>query len=367
MKKTFLASFLSLFALVACDKTNPEPQAEAYELEYPKDFGEPDIPSDNPLTTAGVELGRHLFYEKALSADRQLSCGSCHQQQRAFTDNRRVGLGIRRQEGEFNTMALANSAWEKHFFWDGRAQSLEEQALEPIENPIEMGLSLEEAVERIQNSRDYPERFEEAFGSNVVTAENIGKALAQFQRTLVSSNSKYDKYLRGEAQFTEQEQLGFELFFTHPEPGIELRGANCGDCHSLILQKGSNEGFNGFHNNGLDTDAEMSAGLETVTGDSDDRGKFKTPSLRNIALTAPYMHDGRFQTLEEVMDHYNEHVQMSETLSPLIQVASNEDDLPDGVVELRLTDEEKQAVIAFLHTLSDTEFVEDERFADPFE
>jgi cytochrome c peroxidase len=367
MKKLFYTSLFILCCSMSCQES-PDPAPEPYVLEYPEQtFGEPILPEDNPLTKEGVQLGRMLFYEKLLSKDNQISCASCHQQNKAFTDGRKISKGIGGQLGDFNAMSITNMAWTSRFFWNGRAVSLEEQALEPIEHPKEMGLSLEEAEKKIQNARDYAQRFQKVFGSSKVTAENIAKALAQFQRTLISSNSKYDRYWAGEAQFTQEEQLGFELFFQHPEPMIQLRGANCGDCHDTFQLKGFNDGFSGFHNNGLDSDADLPAGLMDVTNMNSDRGKFKTPTLRNIALTAPYMHDGRFQTLEEVLDHYNEHVKMSETLSPLMIVASNEVNPPQDEVKLFLTENEKKAVIAFLHTLTDTTFVNDGRFSNPFE
>jgi len=156
------------------------------------------------------------------------------------------------------------------------------------------------------------------------------------------------------------------LFFTHPEPSNSIRGGNCGDCHVNILTSGVNDNFEGFKNNGLDDDSGLEEGLASVTGIPSDKGKFKVPSLRNIALTAPYMHDGRFATLEEVLDHYNEGIKRSETLDPLILEASNESIDPNEDIKLHLTNEEKEAIIAFLHTLTDYSFITNEKFSDPF-
>jgi cytochrome c peroxidase len=182
----------------------------------------------------------------------------------------------------------------------------------------------------------------------------------------VSANSRYDQFLRGEVSLTEQEELGRKLFMAHPDTKASLRGANCIDCHSQFLTSGFNTRFDGFVNNGLDPEAELPAGLEEVTGKPEHRGLFKVPTLRNIALTAPYMHDGRFGTLKEVLDHYNEGIRVSSTLSPLILEASNLDNASDDHVSLNLTAEETAAVIAFLHTLTDMDFVTDERFSNPF-
>jgi len=338
------------------------------ELDIPPYFSSLyQIPDDNPLTDAGVELGRMLFYEKRLSGNNTMSCGTCHQQKFAFTDGgNRFSKGIDSTEGDLNTMSLVNLMWQNRFFWNGRSETLEIQALEPIQNPIEMHETLGNAVQKLQKTDFYPSKFKEAFGSEIITAENIGKAIAQFERTLISSNSKYDKYWRGEYQLTELELLGEQLFFTHPEARIGLRGGNCGDCHLGPLTSGNPVGFDGFHNNGLDSDENLRIGLQEITENSFDKGKFKTPSLRNIALTAPYMHDGRFQTLEEVLDHYNEHIQNSETLDPLIREASNEVLSSEYTVKLYLTEMEKKAILAFLATLTDEDFITDERFSDPF-
>jgi len=346
----------------------PEPQPYPLNEAIPSYFSDNvPIPPDNPTTVQGVALGRRLFYEKKLSGDNTQSCASCHQQEKAFTDGERFSLGIRGQRGIKNAMSLTNLLWQNRFFWNGRSESLEEQALIPIEDPLEMDEDLDRAVEELQADPAYPPLFEAAFGSPEVTAEGIGKALAQFQRTLISADSRYDQYLRGEYQPSSLELQGIELFFTHPIPEIGLRGGNCGDCHLGPLTSGALNGFNGFHNNGLEAESSLSEGLAAVTQNSFDRGKFKAPTLRNIALTAPYMHDGRFQTLEDVLDHYNDHIKRSSTLDPLIIEASNEIRPMDAPIKLKLTDREKEAILAFLNMLTDEAFVTDERFSNPFE
>ncbi len=366
--KVKYVNLLIIFLLAGCKPNEPAPEPVDVDVltDAPYYFGEYTIPNDNPMSEAGVELGRMLFYEKRLSQDNSISCGSCHQQKYAFTDGRQFSNGINDQVGTRNTMSLANLLWQQRFFWDGRASSLEGQALEPIQDPIEMHQTLDATVEKLKNTDTYPPLFDAAFGDPAITADRIGKAIAQFERTLISANSDYDKYIRKEYQPTVQEALGMELFFTHPLPDEGIRGGNCGDCHLSFTTSGA-RGLLGFHNNGLDSDQNLSAGLFEVTKVAGDLGKFKAPNLRNIALTAPYMHDGRFNTLEQVLDHYNEHVQMSSTLDPLILEASNLPVLPDDEVKLALTGEEKEAIIAFLHMLTDDAFITDERFSDPFE
>lgn len=359
----FMVLFLSAYHTPPAIHSTAEP----YQLQAPWYFPEYTLPEDNPMTEQGVELGRMLFYEKRLSANNSKSCASCHQQEKAFTDGRTLAVGITGEPFHRNAMSLANLLWVRRFNWDGRATSLEAQAKEPITHPMELGQSLEKSVEKLQNAEIYPEKFRQAFGTDQITPDLMLKALAQFERTLISDNSKLDRYWRKEYVPTEQEQWGMDLFYTHPEPTIALRGGNCGDCHVGPLTGGALEGWEGFHNNGLDTDENLAAGLEEVTGKAHNKGKFRAPSLRNIALTAPYMHDGRFGTLEEVLEHYDEHIQMSQTLDPLIIEASNEMPVQGEPIKLHLTEDEKEAILAFLHMLTDSTFITDERFSNPFE
>lgn len=370
-KKTFLLWITAFFILSACenqagggDTVIPEPSPLA--LNAPSYMGDFIIPADNPTTEEGVALGRMLFYDTRLSRTNTISCASCHEQERAFVDGRRFSRGVFGRQTAKKSMSLVNVLWENRMFWDGREVGLEAQALHPIQDPNEMDMSLEELKGKLQSIPEYPPAFEKAFGTKQVQTEHIARALAQFQRTLISSNSRYDQYLRGEIALTAQEEEGMILFFTHPEPSINLRGGNCGDCHLSITTAGSKAGFRGFHNNGLDTEENLSPGLAAVTGNPADRGRFKAPNLRNIMLRAPYMHDGRFSTIEEVLDHYNDHVQMSSTLDVLIQEASNEPILPNEPIKLKLTNEEKAAIIAFLHTLTDEEFLNNPAFSNPF-
>ncbi|MGB3801655.1 MAG: cytochrome c peroxidase [Lewinella sp.] len=307
-------------------------------------------PPDNPQTDAGVELGRQLFFETALSADSTISCGSCHRPELAFTDGRKLALGMEGRKGTRNTLGLTNIGYFHHpLFWDGRASDLETQALHPIGTPQEMGGNWSEAVRRLRHDAHYVVAFREAFGATAIDSTLVGRALAQYQRTLVSRNSKYDRVLRGEATYTKVEELGHALFFDlGDDPGgpyANLPTAECAHCHTpphFTNQR--------FENNGLDGTDELSAfpdpGRGAISGSVYDNGRFRNPGLRNVALTAPYMHDGRFATLEEVVDHYATGGHYAENRSP-------------NVHPLGLDPQQKSALVAFLHTLTDTAFVEE--------
>ncbi len=330
-------------------------------------FGNFKVPVDNPLTQEAVQLGRRLFYDKQLSGDNTVSCSTCHLQHLAFTDGRARSVGVSGKMLDFNSMSLANLMWgSRHFFWNGRVDSLEEQALAPIQHPDEMAQNLDDLIDELAADDVYPGLFKSAYGE--ISAENIARALATFERTLISSDSKYDQYLRGELKLSAEEELGRKLFMAHPDIKVSLRGGNCIDCHSQFLTSGFNAQFDGFSNNGLDTEALLTSGLQFTTGQVTDRGKFKVPTLRNIALTAPYMHDGRFTTLEQVLDHYNEGIRVSDSLSPLIMEADNQpQDAVNIRISLNLNEEEKRAVIAFLHTLTDHNFITEDKFSNPFD
>ena len=237
--------------------------------------------------------------------------------------------------------------------------------LVPIQHPDEMAQDLDELVKELGEDETYRELFDVAYGE--ISPATVAAGLASFLRTLVSSNSRYDQFLRGEIALSETEELGRKLFMAHPDAKVSLRGANCIDCHSQFLTSGFRTRFDGFTNNGLDTEENLPAGLQEATGRPEHRGMFKVPTLRNIALTAPYMHDGRFNTLEEVLNHYNHGIRRSSTLSPLILEADNLQKDSVERISLNLNDGERASVVAFLHTLTDEEFVTAERFSSPFE
>jgi cytochrome c peroxidase len=327
------------------------------KIEYPEYFGNRIfIPEDNNTTVQGVYLGRMLFYETSLSANDSLSCSSCHQQRFAFADGQQFSKGFDGTLQLRNTMSLANLLWVRNFFWDGRANGLEKQAETPLTNPHEMGQSLEMSVQKLRQKKIYTPLFRNAFGSDTITGTRILKALAQFERTLVSANSRYDQYLQGRYKPTPSELNGIALFYSHANPGRNVRGTGCDHCH------GGPKTYNElFHNNGLEL-IPKDEGREKITGQSFDRGRFRVVTLRNIALTAPYMHDGRFTTLEQVVDHYNEHIVRSPLLSPFLQNNSN----TENGESLALTIQEKRDLVAFLHMLTDSSFITDKRFSNPF-
>ena len=285
------------------------------------------VPQDNPLTVEKVELGRHLFFEKRLSRDGSLACASCHLPDRAFADSRPVAVGIGGMRGRRNAPSLLNRAYGRTMFWDGRAGSLEEQALAPMESPAELGNSHEEIVRRLAASREYRRRFERAFGTERVTIERVAQAIASFERTLLSGHSAFDRYevFEEEDALSESARRGLALF--HGK-------ARCVLCHSGPLFTDES-----FHNTGVSWRKEPSdLGRFEVTAQDKDRGTFKTPSLRDVEHTAPYMHDGSLATLKEVVDFYD-------------RGGRNNTNLDAEIRPLGLTPSEKRALVAFLRAL----------------
>ncbi len=336
--------FISLFW--GCSKNNPSEMyvPTPYSLEIPPLFQQkiikPVIPIDNPLTVEGIALGKKLFFDKQLSSDGTLACADCHKPENAFADENQFSRGINNTLGTRNAMPLFNLAWNysERFAWDGKELSLERQALEPVVSSQEMHNTWFNVVNTLQADPQYPELFNQAFGSVDIDSIKVTKAIAQFERTLISANSKFDNYLNGTASLTTEELNGFDVFMD------ETRG-DCFHCH------GSNNNplwtDNAFHNNGLDTNF-TDLGLGAVSGDPADNGKFRSPSLRNLAFTAPYMHDGRFTTLDEVINHYSEGLQFSTTIDPLMKKVNQ-----GGV---QLSEKDKNDLKAFLLTLTDEAF-----------
>lgn len=356
-----------LLVLAGCRKPGtdePDPPGPGgfsptpYALQIPGNFPPMPIPANNPLTVEGVRLGRHLFYEPRLSGNNTMSCASCHLQEHAFSDTSRVSTGIDGIQGTRQSMALFNLGWEDRFFWDGRALTLEEQIFFPVRDPIEMHETWPNAVAKLQADPAYVQLFSRAFGTTTIDSVQASKAMAQFLRTMISANSKFDRFMRGEEQLTVQEQLGFQLTLLEggvpPISPFGQGGADCFHCHP----HGGGRFTDGlFRNNGLKPESEWTdLGLGGFTGLPQDRARFKTPSLRNVAVTAPYMHDGSLQTLEQVIEHYNSGGHPSPTTDPNMKFTSG---------GLQLTPQKKQQLIAFLHTLTDWEFLTDPRFSDP--
>lgn len=316
----------------------------------------PNLPNDNTLTEQGVELGRMLFYEKILSKDGTQSCASCHRQEHGFSDTTRFSIGVEGLPGKRQAMSVFNMAWNSNeFFWDGRAHLLRDQAILPIQDELEMNESLENVLSKLNDSKMYRDQFTRVYGDDDITIDKMALAMEQFMLSIVSYDSKFDQWNAGTTELTESEERGRLLFETEYNPFFpEFSGADCAHCHG-----GSNFENDLYMNNGLDSDIDfVDIGREAVTNDPQDRAKFKVPSLRNIALTAPYMHDGRFNTLEEVVDHYNEGIHPSTTVDLAI-LATND-------TGLLLTDEDKVDLVNFLHTLTDQTFVNDARYTDPF-
>ncbi len=360
MKNRFLiyVAVIALLFTSACG--NDEPLIEwdntPYTLESYGALPNPVIAEDNQLTVQGVKLGRMLFYEKMLSADGSQACASCHMQEFAFSDTAKFSIGVQGKQGKRQAMAVFNMAWHSNeFFWDGRAHLLRDQALLPIQDELEMDETLENVVNKLSESQDYKDQFMRAFGSEEITSEKISLALEQFMNSIVSANSKYDQYLAGNYDLTESEARGLKLFNTEYNKFFpDESGADCQHCHA-----GYNFENDMYMNNGLDGEESFKDyGREKATSSNLDRGKFKVASLRNIELTAPYMHDGRFKTLEEVIDHYNEGLVASSTLDPALEQTRE--------TGLMLTEQDKADLIAFLKTLTDETLISNPNYSDPF-
>ena len=338
---------------------NPTP----YTIQKPAHFPAIDIPANNPQTAEGVALGRMLFYDPILSADSTMSCSSCHLPAGNFTDNLKFSTGIDGIAGKRSSMALLNIAYANNgLFWDGRSATLEEQALRPVEDPIEMHNTWMNVVSKLKVHPIYPEKFRKAFGiadRSQISKELAAKAIAQFERILISSgNSKYDQYLATQdpGVFTEEELDGKIMYF---DEGQGFPDAECFHCHGGFDLTGHK-----YFNNGLDSVTDyndyIDKGRGMVTTNISDNGKFRAPSLRNIALSAPYMHDGRFQTLQEVIGHYNKGGFNSPGEDPFIH--------PLGFAPAfsGLTNYQKDALLKFLHTFTDTTFINRVDIQNPF-
>ena len=340
-----------IFLLASCKK--PEFKATPYEIQIPQYFPtQLNIPADNPMTVEGVALGKKLFYDGHLCGytgsdeAQQMSCATCHNPQHGFdigTDNPRFPegqpVGLSGQSTHHVPLPLVNLVFNSNgYLWNGATTSLEDIVLATFTDPTEMNSSYEKVVAAIQSNSTYPPMFEKAFGTPEVTIDRIAKAIAQYVRTLTSANSKFDKYLRGQAQLTPQELNGYVLFTTE-------EGGDCFHCHG----GGGTPLFttNLFYNNALDNVFNDPHDRFAVTGDPMDHGAYKAPTLRNIAVSAPYMHDGRFKTLDEVLEFYNIGLQNSPYVNPLMHHVND-----GGVL---LTPNQIADLKAFLETLTDEE------------
>ena len=339
----------------------PEDSFNYANIQLPAFFLDNDLqnedntPNNNPITNPGATLGRVLFYDKKLSANNTIACASCHNQEDGFSDTAILSVGFEGGLTGRNSMGLANAKFYNNgrFFWDERAETLEDQVLMPIQDAVEMGLTLDELENKIGAETYYKVLFARAFGDSIATRERISLSLAQFIRSMVSYESKFDAGLAATnnpqvnfPNFTASENLGKNLFFSNR--------TRCSDCHDTNAFVGDQA-----RNNGLDA-ILADVGVTGVAGGNNDRGAFKVGSLRNIELTAPYMHDGRFATLGDVVDHYDNGIQNSNDLDNRLRVAGGQ------VRRLNLTPAERQGLIDFLMTLTDNNFISDEKYSDPF-
>lgn len=375
MKKILFLLIGLTLTIVACqdDDDGPTTTGEdltsipysptAHTLVIPPGLPSMDIPADNPLTNEGIELGRRLFYDPILSKDSTISCSSCHKLNHSFNDNLAISPGVGGLLGNRSSMSLINVGFQtKGLFWDGRSPNLEDQALHPVENPVEMAEIWDDVEVKLRRHTDYKKRFRQAFGienTTEITKELAAKALAQFERTLISANSRYDKkkfqldpnpFLLSDLEIDGQKIYYDDLLGNPGDPT-----GHCAHCHD----GGALYSSEVYRNNAITEVASLNdfpdLGLGAITGNLTDNGTFKAPSLRNIALTAPYMHDGSFPTLESVIEHYNSGGHYADNVVTL------------SITQLNLTEYDKQALVAFLHTLTDTSYYSNPAFKNPFE
>ncbi|WP_370424660.1 cytochrome-c peroxidase [Tenacibaculum dicentrarchi] len=344
MKKTLF--FFSFLLMLSCKEAEAPYVKIPLVFEKPANF--PDLAYNleaNPPTKKGFELGKKLFYEGKLSSDGTISCGFCHLQANAFTHHgHQFSHGIDDQQGVRNTPPIQNAAFLKQFMADGATDNLNRFSILPITNPVEMNETIGGVLDKLKADNEYQKLFEQAFDDGEINMSNMLKALSQFMMMMVSSNSKYDKYVRNEegGNFTAQEKQGLASF-----------KEKCASCHQTDLFTDDS-----FRNNGLAEHPILKdLGRAKVTLNEKDNFKFKVPSLRNIALTKPYMHDGRFYTLKRVLDFYSNDVQNTPNLDPILKHS-------DGRLGIALSEEEKENILVFLNTLTDLEFITDERFSE---
>jgi len=336
MKYAFLTILISAIAFISCSKDVTIPDEQIVNLQIPRGFPNIDLPENNQLTTAKIKLGKELFFDKLLSSDNSLSCSTCHSQSLAFTDGLSTSIGVDNRNGLRNSLPLFNLAWKRSFFRDGGVQILELVALNSINDHREFDINTDVLLERLQSSPKYSTLFRNAF-NDTVTLNGALFALASFQRTLISGNSDYDKYtFYGINNALSAEQIrGKDLFFSSK--------TDCSSCHG-----GFNFSNDIFQSNGYFT-SYPDSGRQRITLNESDRGKFLIPSLRNIAFTAPYMHDGSIASLNEIIDNYNNGNSNFVNKSPLIR-------------SLGLTLLEKSDLLSFLNSLSDVEFIQNPDF-----
>ncbi|MFZ1703209.1 MAG: cytochrome c peroxidase [Saprospiraceae bacterium] len=355
----FFGAFLLMYSCerdIKGDLSHISFDPKAYVLELPGHFPPMPIPADNPMTEKGVELGRFLFYDPILSIDSTISCASCHDPSLAFTDGRSASLGVDGKRGKRNSMSLINIGFTKNgFFWDGRAVSLEDQALKPVEDPLEMNNTWSNVVHDLKIHPRYPQMFREAFGINSkeeITKELAVKAIAQFERILISQDSKYDLVQKGLAQFNDFELFGQKMFF---DDDPDIKDAECSHCHNAPMATSDDYFNNGMqYADNLNSFADLGRGVVTMA--PFDNGKMKAPTLRNIFFTGPYMHDGSLATFDEVLGHYSSGGESS----------PNRDPLMNDMAKRNFTAFELMCLKAFIKTFEDTEFNTNPKYQSPY-
>lgn len=384
--KNKLAVIIVLFILgiVACTQTeHVDPNKPSKDLSHipyvptdytvlpPQGFPPMEHPADNPITVEGIKLGRHLFYDPILSRDSTISCSSCHQMNKAFTDGRAKSIGIEGRTTLRSSMSLINIGYswvsnrQHNFMWDGRFQSLEEQIIKgPVEDPLEMDNTWAKAEADLQKHPSYPKLFREAFGissTDQITKELVAKAISQFQRILNSAGSEYDDDVWTPLTYmSDAAARGFTLFLGDAHGAPTDKDAQCAHCHSFSKGKAL-FARNNFANNGLDYVLNLNdftdKGYGKVTNKPSNNGQFREVTLRNIALTAPYMHDGRFNTLEEVIDHYATGGHYAPNLAS---------ELTTDTTLRYLTIAQKADLVVFLHALTDSTYFDNPEWSNPF-
>lgn len=335
------------------------PIGTPYTLEIPQNFPAPYIPSDNPLTVEAIKLGRHLFFEKRLSADNTMSCAGCHLQIAAFTDGKELSEGIRGLKTRRHAMAIFNLAWQEHFFWDGRAVSLEEQALMPIEDEFELDNNLDTVINRLSADPLYQKLFTDAFGDKTVTRTRMGKAIAQFERIIVSANSEFDSVVRSKTKLEFKDlraRRGFDMFSS--ETG------DCFHCHGHLetaFQMGAFGRDIQFLNNGVlsASDQLIDRGREEFTGNGSDRAHFKVASVRNAEFSLPFMHNGSIPDLDSLINFYEKGIHLTPNIDPNI-------DKPNGLGKKNWTQSQKEDLKEFLKSMTDYKYLTDTNYSSPF-
>ena len=374
MKKLSFSLLLLILGFAACkdddgsdpmvgeDLTNIAYDPTAHTLNIPPGLPSMDIPADNPLTDEGIELGRRLFYDPILSKDSTISCSSCHQLKYSFNDIAAISPGVGGLLGNRSSMSLINIGFQsKGMFWDGRSPTLEDQALHPVENPVEMAELWKDVEVKLRRHPDYKKRFRQAFGIDNtmdISKELAAKAIAQFERTLISANSRYDK-LKWQLDpnpflLSDLEIDGSKIYYDDQQGGPNDPKGHCAHCHDGKALYTSEV----YRNNAITQVATLNdfpdKGLGAITGNLTDNGMFRSPSLRNIVLTAPYMHDGSIQTLEEVIEHYNSGGHYADNV------------VLGSITQLNLSEYDKMALLAFLDALTDTTYHSNPAFQNPF-